>query len=799
MPPFQPLRLALVVVSTLLLPGCPQIVTEACGLPDEVCCAGSTCHAGAECGERNLCRACGGESEACCADGCRGGLRCEGGTCQAPALCGAEGESCCSGTSCLAGLRCDNASCVKPCGAGCAPGDKRCGVNGGVDLCSYDVAPCTIWSELIARCPSGQSCQAGVCIETCPGACVLQSTLCTTEGLKICELDTSTGCPVFKVAAPDGNAATCMTGACDGPICWESPVPQGNGLMGITGWDAEQLMLLDLNGNVIRRNAASWGYDRRAQPGEAFAAVANCLIPTRAFGVGSGGRAWVRNSLGWQQESVGDSSANLTAVACDPNSRAIAAGAGGKAFARGEDGIWRALATGTTKSFTGAAYDPFTGNAWLVGPGGLIVRCGPLYDPSRLGCAPEAQGLVSVDLLAAWAAVDGEAFAVGQSGTVLRRATNGIWSQVAQSKVSADLLSVHGLQNGRIYVGGANGAFLHRIGTDWYSESFTSEEITGIHAVDDANLFVVTRAGTIWFNDAGGIQGPEPQQHWRKLGGHLPTRASLTAVSGAGTEDLYAVGFGGAVLHRSDDAWRTEAQGLTQSDLFAVTWVSADEVYAFGLGGTVLARRAGTWTREAAGVTGSALFASWSDGKTVYAAGEGGVWLEKPVGAGAQHWKQVPQAATQSPILAMAGRVIPTTGQTEVYAVGAGCTLLKKVNGVFSAESVPGCAGQALFAIAVAGDGEMYVAGEDARLLHRVGGTWQREYVGTTLETIHALARNGDDVWAVAETGELYHRTAGTWRREAANLTWTGLRGVFAAAEGDVFIVGNGGLIWHRR
>jgi hypothetical protein len=792
------LLLPLVALPAALWGSCLQSVKEECGRPGLTCCAASRCDPGGECGPSGTCYACGGAEEPCCSTGCRAGFRCEQQTCVALVACGAVNEPCCAQGTCSFALRCEGASCIQPCKDGCAPGARRCSANGGVDVCVYDGPPCTVWTPLINRCPTGQECVNAECFERCPGACTLQSSLCTTEGLKVCVYDPATECPVYKVAPASPDNPVCMTGACDGPVCWESPLPQGNGLRTVTGWSADQLFLLDVNGNVIRRNGDSWGYDRRATTfAERFGAVNNCSLPTRSFAVGTGGRAWLRNSTGWQLEAVGDATADLRAVACDPSSRAVVAGQGGKAFARSDTGTWVTLPTGVTAHLKGVGYDSFSGRAWLVGNAGTIVMCNNIYDLPKTTCVVEAAGLTSQALNAAWAAPGGgqEVFAVGAQGTVLRRASNGTWSAVAQGVTGDELLGVFGLgSSSDVYGVGRNGAFLHRIGSDWFAESFTTLDLMSVYAVDDKNLFVVGSTGEIWFNDARGSQGPPPNERWRVLGGRAPTTEYLYGVGGLGAGELYAVGASGTVFHKSGDAWLREAQGLVSTPLYAVTQVSHDEVYAVGAGGVILARRNGVWVREGQGVTTLGLHGAWHDGSTVYAVGAAGAWLEKPVGAAGHLWVRVMQPATTQGLYAVGG-----TAAGEVFAAGAGCALLRKQSGTFTVQSPPGCSGQAFFALWVGADGELYVAGEGALVLHRAGGQWAREYVGTTLEPIHAIGRAGNDVWALADAGELYVRTAGTWRQEVANLTSRSLRAMYAAPDNSVVFVGAGGLIWQRR
>ena len=772
-------------------------VCRPCGKENQDCCSGEGCQAGLECAEDQRCHVCGGHGEICC-----GGARCAAGAeCRPDGLCrrcGAPGEPCCSGDACQSGLRCDPAGCVAPCGDACLPDTRRCNTGGGVDYCGYSNPPCTSWSTVVERCAEDQVCRSGACESRCPNACTLGSSLCTSEGLQLCVYDATTGCPIYQFASSSPDNPSCMTGACDGSICWEGPLPQGNRLAAITGSDDEQLLLLDHWGNLLRRNVEVWSYESRADRNP-LEAIANCA-PSRGFAVGERGVVLRRNSAGWFPEAIGDQTVTLSAVACSGNLDAIAGGSGGRIFAReaGDDGLWRSLPSPTTEDLRGAAYLN-DGEGWLVGRSGTIVFCSNLHDPLASTCTLAGTGLTTANLNAAWVNPSGptpyfgEVVIVGDGGVILTRPRNGGWSRVAQGVVNKNLYAVHGLPEGNLFVAGQDGAFAFRGQVNWSTASFTSTTLNGVYASDGSHLFVVGDAAEIWFNDNNGGDAPPPAQSWRQFGGAKPTREMLYAVDGAGSADVYAVGSAGAIVHKNGDAWRPEAVGLTSEDLHATVVVSADEVYAFGGNGTILARRSGVWRVEGAGVTSNSLFAAMTDGATIYAVGPGGTWLEKPVGASGTLWHLVSQPFPDAYFMAIAGN------QDEIWGFGAYCTAVRKVGTVFTVETIAACNGEDLTAAWEGANGEMYLgASFDGLLLHRVAGNWQREYA-TYGESINAFVVDGSYAWALCDSGELWQRTAGAWRPEAEQLTSYSLLDAYLSPEGDIFMVGGGGLIWHRR
>ncbi len=741
-------------------------------------------------------RFCGRSGEPCCTEGvaCEGNLSCgEQNVCRA--ACGGAGAACCAQDRCDEGLACGAGVCAQPaCDAGCVRDERRCTNAGGVDVCLAGAGGCPAWVSLVPVCPQPQSCgrtDAGVgCTDGCPGACILDSTLCTTEGLKVCRLDpqSPSGCPELVLAQPSPDNPSCLTGACDGPLCWQSPLPQGNPVRAVTGWAIDQLYVLDESGSILRHNGTSWEYDWRPTTAGALRAVSSCLFATLAFAVGDNGQVLRRNSAGWVPELLPDANVPLRAVACDPSLRAFAAAADGRLYARDQlaTGTWRRLSSPVAGELRAVTYYPFAGLGLAVGAFGTLVACKSVNVPASTSCAVEGAGLTLSHLNAVWVDVmTGEAHAAGTEGTLLRRG-GGTWTPVSGLGMP-ELLAVAGVQNdGPLFVAGAGGTFLYRSGANWLADSFTSQTISTLAVVEPKGLYAVAGA-ELWLNEGGG-SGP-----WRRTAGGGPLAVDVNALVGSSAKDVYAVGEGGAVLHKNGDAWTREAQGLTPLTLNGAVAVSPQELYAVGEQGVVISRRYGKWAVERSG--GPALYAAWTDGSVVYAVGAEGAWLEKPVGAAASDWTVVSQTAVVAPLFAVTGRP-----GVEVLAVGANCAGVRKAGGAFAPFPVPGCGANSLNAAWEGPDGELFLGGGDGLLLHRVGGVWNTEPLGMgTSEAVLAVGAGGGEAYALCTSGQLYHRSAGSWRQEGKRLTSLSLQALYSAPEGDVFIGGGGGLIWRRK
>jgi hypothetical protein len=235
----------------------------------------------------------------------------------------------------------------------------------------------------------------------------------------------------------------------------------------------------------------------------------------------------------------------------------------------------------------------------------------------------------------------------------------------------------------------------------------------------------------------------------------------------------------------------------TGATFYGVAVADGGEVFAVGdTSGRVLVGTPGKWALEPQGANGL-LQAVFADDAHAVAVGSAGTWVERPRGAGGT-WTAQP-AQTVETLYGIAGRV--QNGRTvEVTAVGGDCTVVTRAaDGGFASSQVPGCSGDTLFAVWEGADGELLVAGENAFVARRLNGVWSREYLGTTLERVYAVAQSGNRSWAACESGELYVRNNGTWTQELPRFTATSFKGAWANSQGDVWVVGPGGMILRGR
>ncbi len=266
---------------------------------------------------------------------------------------------------------------------------------------------------------------------------------------------------------------------------------------------------------------------------------------------------------------------------------------------------WRALTSPTTAALRGV-FGGDGGAVFAVGASSTIVRL------DATGAAALETAPPGYELRAVWSG-GGVSLAVGDSGTVLSRATSG-WS--GASLVDATFYAVTALDAAQPLVAGSGGTLMQQAsGGTWQGvNSGVAVQLRGAFARPGGDTFVVGDGGTILRGSGGS---------WNVV--QSGVTADLYAVW-ATASDAWIVGTGGVVLHASaGDAFAPEPSG-TAADLYGV-FGAGDVVWAVGAGGTVVAHRGGAWSVERTG--GAHLRAVWAGANGAWAVGDRGTILAR--------------------------------------------------------------------------------------------------------------------------------------------------------------------------
>ena len=263
--------------------------------------------------------------------------------------------------------------------------------------------------------------------------------------------------------------------------------------------------------------------------------------------------------------------------------------------------------------------------------------------------------------------------------------------------------------------------------------------------------------------------------------------ADLRSVDMVRTDEGWAVGAGGTILHYMAGRWEP-APSPVQADITSVRMISAAEGWAVA-GFHLLHYTAGRWA-EAPMPLDAPLLAldlqptgeGWAVGEAVGAIPflhyRDGVWLPN-----------APVATYALAAKAVAGRADGTA-----WAVGPG-TLLTYRAGRWAETRIPRTGFLAGIAVGPAGDA--WAVGDECAILHYSAGAWQTvpctEHVNLTAVSLGTA----NDGWAVGGAGVLLHYQAGAWIRDDRAPTSQNLTAVRMLSADEGWAVGAAGTILH--
>lgn len=231
-----------------------------------------------------------------------------------------------------------------------------------------------------------------------------------------------------------------------------------------------------------------------------------------------------------------------------------------------------------------------------------------------------------------------------------------------------------------------------------------------------------------------------------------PVQGRLLDVWGSGFDDVFAVGEGGRVLHRSaSGVWSSLNTGLGAGIALRGIWGdgAAGDIIAVGDGATIVrfVRSTGAWLPEPVRdiPPDTAFEAVWGhDADEMYAVGSGGVIMRYA----ASDWVREAEGLTAADLLDVWG-----TPDGEVFAVGTGGTILRRYQDEWSIMDSP----QQVDLHALWGEGEdsVIATGERGVTLFYDGQTWNTLAVDTDSTLSDLWSVPGYGLVAVAPGGFL--------------------------------------------
>jgi hypothetical protein len=267
----------------------------------------------------------------------------------------------------------------------------------------------------------------------------------------------------------------------------------------------------------------------------------------------------------------------------------------------------------------------------------------------------------------------------------------------------------------------------------------------------------------------------------------IPTTQNLRAVWGNASNDVWAVGDRGTILHFDGRAWTISPSG-TQESLTGAYGTGPRDVWVSGEKGAMLHWNGEAWSQIAAQGDDTMLLSVWASGPTdVWAVGiadesgflrkwDGTKWGSQGIPGSSSLW-------------GVAG-----TGPHDVWMIGnnpQGAGLVLHGDGShFDLIGYKGPPARGIFCVR---PDDVWVAPYEGGIEHWNGSTW--ETAPTTAGPLLRMAGSGtDDVWATGLGGVALHYRGGSWSSPPTgtnNVLWS----IWSRAPEEAWAVGNSGTV----
>lgn len=259
------------------------------------------------------------------------------------------------------------------------------------------------------------------------------------------------------------------------------------------------------------------------------------------------------------------------------------------------------------------------------------------------------------------------------------------------------------------------------------------------------------------------------------------TSARLSAVWAVTGNDVFAVGDGGTILRRTNNAWTKLTSGTT-ANLRAVWGASPSDVWAVGESGTILRFDGAAWT-AVTGVTTSDVAAVWGASAT-------DVWLAAT--SKVFHWNGASWSST-TVVGSMQG--LSGTSGSDIWLATEG-GYLKHFTGAGWPTVMPTGGSSTVFAVLAVSPTEVWSSSgpPGSEMLAWNGTTWTGTSTGGGVFV--ALAGTAGNVWGVGGT-RLGHWTGAAWETITPAGVTMALWGIHGTGS-DVWAVGSGPTILHH-
>jgi hypothetical protein len=265
---------------------------------------------------------------------------------------------------------------------------------------------------------------------------------------------------------------------------------------------------------------------------------------------------------------------------------------------------------------------------------------------------------------------------------------------------------------------------------------------------------------------------------WNSLTTQIAT--DLLGVYGFASDDVFAVGVDGVILHWDGSVWTLQESGVSE-DLNAVWGSSSTNVFAVGKLGLIVHWDGVVWSIMPSGIL-EQLHGVWgAAANNVFAVGNNGTIL---------HYNGVVWSTMVS------GTVFDLytiwgADSNNIYAGGDVGTAVY-FNGALWAPMVTGIATD-IYGLWGSGAADVFAVGASGVIIRWNGALWA-PMVSGTLESLHSVwGSTGTDVVVVGDYGTALRWDGVSWQEKSTDQT-SHLYGVWGTLATHIFVVGEGGV-----
>jgi photosystem II stability/assembly factor-like uncharacterized protein len=265
------------------------------------------------------------------------------------------------------------------------------------------------------------------------------------------------------------------------------------------------------------------------------------------------------------------------------------------------------------------------------------------------------------------------------------------------------------------------------------------------------------------------------------------------------SNDVFAVGFDGLILHYDGSTWTTMTSG-TPVILYKVWGTSSTNVYAVGNEGTILHYNGSSWAFMDSPSAEISLRGIWGTSATnIYVVGNDGLILHYD----GVSWTNVSPSGVSENLHAVMG-----SSADNIYVVGGDGAVLRwngsgwfNYTGIFTTRE--------LYSIWVNSANDIYIGGQYGTLLHYDGSSWTLIDTGAITSFWGLWGSSASNVFAVGDfqvpgSASIYNYNGSTWVPMPVGVSayppyglTNDVAGISGNCASDVFAVGSSGLILH--